>query len=508
MDKIVVVDFGSQYTKLIARRIREFNVYSEVVSFDSALSYIKKTTPKAIILSGGPASVYDKNAPSLDKKILDLGIPILGICYGLQLIAKLYGGRINKTKKREYGPAKIIIKKKTKLLEGFENGSQVWMSHGDEVVELSSSFEITASTDNTKIAVAENSKKRIYGTQFHPEVVHTEFGKKLLENFILKISNVKQEWTMRSFIENSIESIRDRVKGEKVLLGLSGGVDSSVAALLIYKAIGGQLIPVFVDTGYMRKREGIELRTQFKKLGIKVYYVNAKRIFYSKLKGVKSPERKRKIIGRTFIRVFEKKAKEFGMIKFLAQGTTYPDVIESARASNVSSKIKSHHNLALPERLKMEIIEPLRELFKDEVREVGRILGLDKEFIIRHPFPGPGLAVRILGEPTPYKVKILQNADFILNDEVKRFGYYEKLWQSFAVLLPVKTVGVMGDKRTYEYVCAIRFILSTDGMTADCFFPSPEFLKAVSSRIVNEVKGINRVVFDITSKPPATIEWE
>ncbi len=503
----MILDFGSQYTKLIARRIREFNVYSEVFPYYTKFKKIKKFSPKAIILSGGPASVYDKDSPKIDKKIFSLGVPILGICYGLQLIAYLMGGKIQETEKREYGPAKIRINKKTKLLEGVKEGSQVWMSHGDEVVELPEGFYISASTDNTKIAVAENDKLKIYAVQFHPEVVHTEYGKNLLSNFILKIAKVKQEWTMESFIQSSIKKIRETVKNSNVILGLSGGVDSTVAGVLIHNAIGEQLIPVFVDTGFMRKNEANELREQLKKLGIKVYFLDAKKIFYKKLKGISSPEEKRRIIGETFIEVFQEKAKEFNNIKFLAQGTTYPDVIESAKASKVSAKIKSHHNLIV-DNLKLKLLEPLRELFKDEVREVGKLLGLDREFIIRHPFPGPGLAVRIIGKTSALKVKILQEADYILNEEVKNFGYYEKLWQSFAVLLPIKSVGVMGDKRTYEYVCAIRLVTSTDGMTADCFFPSERFLKKVSSRIVNEVKGINRVVFDITSKPPATIEWE
>ncbi len=506
---VLILDFGSQYTKLIARRVRELKIYSEILPFNTSIKKIKELSPSAIILSGGPSSVYDKEAPSASKKIFELNIPILGICYGLQLIAYILGGKIESTKKREFGFAKIKKVKETEFLKGVRNESQVWMSHGDEVVKLPEGFERTAYTDNTPNTVIENNKRKIYGVQFHPEVVHTEEGKKIFENFLYRIANIKPEWTMESFVDTSIKKLKKIIGDEKVLLGLSGGVDSSVTAVLLYKAIGENLIPVFVNTGLLRKDEEKVLSKEFKKLGIRVRKVNVSSLFFRKLKGVKEPERKRKIIGKTFIDVFYKEAKKLGKIKFLAQGTTYPDVIESTSVKGPSAIIKSHHNVGgLPAKLKMELIEPLRELFKDEVREVGKILGLDDWFIKRHPFPGPGLAVRILGEITRSRVKKLQEADLIIREEVKKSGVYDELWQAFGVLLPVKSVGVMGDKRTYENVCAVRMVVSLDGMTASWYPANYEILNNISTRIVNEVRGINRVVYDITSKPPGTIEWE
>ncbi len=508
-ESVIILDFGSQYTKLIARRVRELKVYSEILPFNTPIEKIRGFSPSALIFSGGPSSVYDRDAPSVSKEIFNLGIPILGICYGLQLIAHMLGGRIESTKKREFGFAKIKKVKETDFLKGVKDGSQVWMSHGDEVVKLPEGFERTAYTDNTPNTVIENSKKRIYGVQFHPEVVHTEEGIKIFKNFLYRIAGIKPIWTMESFVDTSIKKIRERVGNEKVLLGLSGGVDSSVTAVLLYKAIGKRLVPVFVNTGLLRKDEEKILSGEFKKLGIKVKKVNASNLFFEKLRGITNPERKRKIIGKTFIDVFYKEAKKLGKIKYLAQGTTYPDVIESTSVKGPSAVIKSHHNVGgLPSKLKMELIEPLRELFKDEVREVGKILGLDEWFIKRHPFPGPGLAVRILGEITRSRVKKLQEADFIIREEVKKAGVYDELWQAFGVLLPVKSVGVMGDKRTYENVCAVRMVVSLDGMTANWYKAKPELLNRISTRIVNEVRGINRVVYDITSKPPGTIEWE
>ena len=506
---VLILDFGSQYTKLIARRVRELNIYSEIHPYNTPEEKILELKPSAIILSGGPSSVYENNAPIISKKILNSGIPILGICYGLQLIAHLLGGKIASTKKREFGFAKLKILKKSPIFNGLKDGEQVWMSHGDEVIELPKGFDRIGSTDNTPNTVIENKKRRIYGVQFHPEVVHTKNGKQFLKNFLIKIAGIKPTWTMESFIEKSVNTIKEKVKDEKVLLGLSGGVDSSVAAVLLYKAIGKKLIPVFVDTGLLRKFEGRELIKEFKKLKIKIHTVKAPEIFFKRLKGITSPEKKRKIIGKTFIDIFYRESKKLGKIRFLAQGTTYPDVIESTSVKGPSAVIKSHHNVGgLPAKLKMDLIEPLRELFKDEVREVGKLLGLDEWFIKRHPFPGPGLAVRIIGEVNKRRVKILQDADYIVNEEVKKAGVYDNLWQSFAVLLPIKSVGVMGDKRTYENVCGVRMVISSDGMTASWYHASPELLNKIATRIVNEVKGINRVVYDITSKPPGTIEWE
>ncbi len=506
---VLILDFGSQYTKLIARRVRELNIYSEIHSYSTPEKKILELKPSAIILSGGPSSVYEKDAPRISKKILNSGIPILGICYGMQLIAYLLGGKIESTKKREFGFAKLKILKKSPVFEGLKDGEQVWMSHGDEVTELPEGFERIGSTDNTPNTVIENKKSKIYGVQFHPEVVHTKNGKQFLKNFLINIAGIKPTWTMESFIEKSVNTIKENVKDEKVLLGLSGGVDSSVAAVLLYKAIGKNLVPVFVDTGLLRKFEGKELIKEFKKLKIQIHTVKASEIFFKRLKGITSPEKKRKIIGKTFIDIFYREAKKTGKIRFLAQGTTYPDVIESTSVKGPSAVIKSHHNVGgLPAKLKMDLIEPLRELFKDEVREVGKLLGLDEWFIRRHPFPGPGLAVRIIGEVNKRRVKILQDADHIVNEEVQKAGVYDNLWQSFAVLLPIKSVGVMGDKRTYENVCGVRMVISSDGMTANWYHASPELLNNIATRIVNEVKGINRVVYDITSKPPGTIEWE
>lgn len=509
-NKVLILDFGSQYTQLIARRVRELGVYSEIVPFNHEIDKIRDFNAGAIILSGGPSSVYEKDAPQIDKKILKSGIPVLGICYGLQLLAVHSGMKVEGAKEREYGHAKLNILKKTLLLEGLKDNTSVWMSHGDKISEYPDDFLITGSTKNTEIAVIESDKRKIYGVQFHPEVVHTKDGKSLISNFLFKISNLKANWTMKSFIKTSVKTIRTKVGEKKVILGLSGGVDSTVLALLLKKAIGDQLIPVFVDNGVLRKNEFTSLMKKFKDdLGLKVIGVDASKDFLDKLKNVKDPEKKRKIIGRTFIEIFAREAKQFGEIKYFSQGTLYPDVIESVSIKGPAATIKSHHNVGgLPEKMDWELIEPFRELFKDEVRAIGRELELDDKFVNRHPFPGPGLAIRILGAVSRKKVKILQEADAILKEELDNFNLYNDIWQSFVVLLPVKTVGVMGDVRTYEYVATIRLVTSVDGMTADWYYPPENFLKSVSTRIVNEVKGINRITYDLTSKPPGTIEWE
>ena len=508
-EKVLILDFGSQYTQLIARRVREAKVYCEILPFHTPWETLRDYHPSALILSGGPNSVYAEGAPRPDPRWTELKVPVLGICYGLQLMGFQLGGKIGPSRRREFGFAKLEIVGKSPLLEGIEESSQVWMSHGDELLQLPPGFERIASTENAVNTVVEDRKRRFYGVQFHPEVVHTPCGKTLLSNFLFRAAGLKPSWNMSSFVESSTAALKERLGKEKVLLGLSGGVDSSVAALLLHRAIGDRLVPVFVDTGLLRKNEGSQLQEAFHKLGIRVYSVKAGKLFLERLKGVSSPERKRKIIGKAFIDVFTREAKAHGKIRFLAQGTLYPDVIESVSVRGPSAVIKSHHNVGgLPKTLNMELVEPLRELFKDEVREMGRILGLDPLFLSRHPFPGPGLAVRIPGTVTPSRVKLLQEADAILTDALREEGLYNQVWQAFAFLLPVKTVGVMGDCRTYENVCALRMVTSQDGMTA-AWFPAPyDFLQRVATRIVNEVRGINRIVYDITSKPPGTIEWE
>jgi len=511
-DKILVLDFGSQTTQLIARRIREFEVYSEIKSCFTSLEEVKAFNPKGIILSGGPASVYDKIAPTIDFKIFELGIPILGICYGIQLIVHLFGGKIEKSSKREFGLAYMEIIKNDILFKDLSHDKKhkVWMSHSDRIEKLPEDFYTLASTENTPYAVIVHKQKPIYGVQFHPEVIHTEIGIQILKNFVFEICKCKPSWSMPSFIENTIKKIKDLVKSdEKVICALSGGVDSTVTAFLVHKAIKDRLIPIFVNNGLLRKNEPEEVLNLMKKLGLKVHYVDAESLFLERLKGVTDPEKKRKIIGETFIEVFEKSAKGFKNVKYLAQGTLYPDVIESVSFRGPSVTIKTHHNVGgLPERMNLKLIEPLRELFKDEVRKIAELLGLPKHIIWRHPFPGPGLAIRIIGEVTPEKLEILRNADAIVMEEMLNSGWYYKVWQSFAVLLPIKTVGVMGDYRTYEYVIAIRCVESQDAMTADWVKLPYELLERISGRIINEVKGVNRVVYDISSKPPATIEWE
>ncbi len=510
MKKVLVLDFGSQYTQLIARKVRELGVYSEIFPFKASLSMLKAEAPCALILSGGPQSVYEQGAPVLSKAIFDLGIPVLGICYGLQLMAHLLGGKVVPSKKREYGFASLSILDRGGLLSGMRSKSQVWMSHGDRVERVPPGFIISGMTADCDAAVVEERERKLFGVQFHPEVVHTRQGKKVLSNFLFFISGLKPEWKMKSFIEQKVDEIRNRLGGEKVVCGLSGGVDSLVTSLLVHKAVGKNLFCIFVDNGLLRKGQYEELMKKFRtELALHVIGVDASAVFLEKLKGVISPERKRRVIGETFIRIFEEEAKKIGGIKFLAQGTIYPDVIESRPVRGPSSSIKSHHNVGgLPSRLRFKLIEPLKELFKDEVRIIAGKLGVGKEFILQHPFPGPGLAVRVVGEVSRERIELLREADEILLEEIRRAGLYHKLWQAFGVLLPVKSVGVMGDKRTYESVVVLRLVQSKDGMTADWYPAQPGLLSRISNRIVNEVKGVNRVVYDVTSKPPGTIEWE
>jgi GMP synthase (glutamine-hydrolysing) len=511
---IVILDFGSQYTQLIARRIREHNVFSVVLPCTAPLSQIEALNPLGIILSGGPSSVYDADAPPADAKVLELGLPVLGICYGLHYIVHHLGGKIVSAPKREYGHAEVTVEDgTTALFAGLPPTLQVWMSHGDEALELPAGFHRTAVTSNALAGIA-NENRRIWAVQFHPEVHHTPLGSQLLKNFVFNICGASGDWTPAHFIESTVAAIRAKVGKGQVICGLSGGVDSSVAAVLVHKAIGNQLTCIFVNNGVLRKNEFASVQKNLRdKLGLKIVAVDASDRFLKQLAGVTDPETKRKRIGAEFIAVFDDEAhriaNEAGGVDWLVQGTLYPDVIESSSVKGPSQTIKSHHNVGgLPEHMKLKLIEPLRDLFKDEVRRIGRDLGMPEDVLGRQPFPGPGLAVRILGEVTPDRVALLQEADEIVVAEIKAAGLYSTIWQSFAVLLPVMSVGVMGDQRTYAYTCAVRAVHSEDGMTAD-WTPLPyEVLKRISSRIVNEVRGINRVVYDITSKPPGTIEWE
>ncbi|MBT9169559.1 MAG: GMP synthase (glutamine-hydrolyzing) [Syntrophomonadaceae bacterium] len=515
---ILILDFGSQYTHLIARRIREMNVFSEVLPFNAKIKEILKRSPSGIILSGGPASVFSKGAPFCDSRVFTLNIPILGICYGMQLLAKIFGGEVIKDERAEYGKSMISTHgAKNPLFKNLPGSFNVWMSHSDRINKLPHDFCESASTENVKYAAFANTQKKLYGVQFHPEVTHTQFGKEILKNFIFQIANSKKDWNLDSFVTEQISEIRKKVKDSKVICGISGGIDSSTAAMLLKKAIGKKLICIFVDNGLLRKKEAERVKEIFqRKLKFNMRFVHSRDVFLNALKGVEDPEKKRKIIGKVFIDVFEREAKKIknatsdgGQVKFLAQGTLYPDVIESLSVKGPSATIKSHHNVGgLPEKMGLKLIEPLRYLFKDEVRMIARTLKLPDEIVNRQPFPGPGLAVRIIGEVTPDRLKILQDADWLMIDEMKKSGYYYKVWQSFAVLLPIKTVGVMGDRRTYENVVAIRVVESFDGMTADFSKIPYAVLEKISTRIVNEVRGVNRVVYDITSKPPATIEWE
>jgi GMP synthase (glutamine-hydrolysing) len=510
MTKVVILDFGSQYTQLIARKIRELGVFSEIYPFNTPPSQIKEEAPGAVILSGGPQSVYEKDAPLPSQEIFKMGIPVLGICYGLQLMAHLLEGKVVPSKKREYGFAALKILDRKGLLSGVKDQEQVWMSHGDRVEKAPPGFIVSGRTADCAAAVIEERSRKFFGVQFHPEVIHTKQGKKILRNFLFAISGLEADWKVGSFISRKVKEIREQVKEERVICGLSGGVDSLVTSLILQKAVKRNLFCIFVDNGLLRKGQYEELAKEFrKKLALKVIGVDASHLFLERLKGVSFPERKRKIIGETFIRIFEKEARKIGKVKFLAQGTIYPDVIESRPVRGPSSTIKSHHNVGgLPGRLRFRLIEPLQELFKDEVRALAEELGVDREFISQHPFPGPGLAVRIVGEVREERIRILRDADEILLQEVRRAGLYHKLWQAFAVLLPVKSVGVMGDQRTYQSVVVIRLVQSVDGMTADWVPVDPALLSRISNRIVNEVEGVNRVVYDVTSKPPGTIEWE
>ena len=511
-EQIVILDFGSQYTQVIARRIRECKVYSTIVHYNTPAAVISEMNASGIILSGGPSSVYAKDAPLPDKAIFKMGIPVLGICFGLQVMARFLKGKVERGQKREYGKGTLRVKRaQCRLFDALPRELQVWNSHGDKLTKLPDGFKSVATTDNSPFAAIENAKARFYGLQFHPEVVHTPRGKKIISNFVRKICDCGRKWTMRSYVEQAVEEIRVQVGKEKVILGLSGGVDSSVAAALIHKAIGKQLTCIFVNNGVLRANEaGVVKKVFGRNFKVKLHYEDSTNLFIRKLRGVTDPETKRKIIGNTFIDVFQKATRKVGKAKFLAQGTLYPDVIESVPiGGNPAALIKSHHNVGgLPEKMKFELIEPLRCLFKDEVRELGAELGLPKEIVMRQPFPGPGLAVRILGEVTPERCEILRNADTIVVEEMKSNNLYYKIWQSFAVLLPVRSVGVMGDERTYDYTIAVRAVESKDGMTADWVKLPYKVLETLSSRIINEVSGVNRVCLDISSKPPATIEWE
>jgi len=513
-DEVLIVDFGSQVTQLIARRVREAGVYSEIVPFDKAEAAIKAVKPKAIILSGGPASVHETGTPRVNQAILDANVPVLGICYGEQALVAALGGVVEGGHDREFGRAELEVVDETPLFDGVwakGHRPQVWMSHGDRVTSLPKGFRAVAISNGAPFAAIADDKRKIYGVQFHPEVVHTPDGAKLLSNFVHRIAGCAGDWTMAQFRETEVKRIRDQVKEARVVCGLSGGVDSAVAALLIHEAIGDQLTCIFVDHGLLRQNEAREVVELFRgHYNIPLIAVDAAARFLSELKGVADPEAKRKTIGRLFVDVFDEEAQKLGQVDFLAQGTLYPDVIESVSfTGGPSVTIKSHHNVGgLPERMRFKLIEPLRELFKDEVRALGRELGLPPAFVNRHPFPGPGLAIRIPGDVTEEKLAILRKADAIYIEEIRKAGLYDVIWQAFAVLLPVRTVGVMGDARTYDFVCALRAVTSTDGMTADYYDFSHEFLGHAARRIINEVRGINRVVYDITSKPPGTIEWE
>jgi GMP synthase (glutamine-hydrolysing) len=505
-ETILILDFGGQYTQLIGRRIREANVYTEIVPFNTPLDKLKAQKPKGIVLSGGPASVYETDAPISDPGIFKLGVPVLGICYGMQLIGKELGGRVEPSSQREYGSRELDSIKPSCLLNGMR---RVWMSHGDRILEPPPGFEVTART-HTTIAAMENLERKVFGVQFHPEVTHTENGSALLRRFVFDVCRCSGDWTIGSFIENSIERIRKQIGDGRALCAISGGVDSTVAATLVSRAVGDRLVGVFVNTGLLRKNEFEKVLSMLRdNLHLNVRGIDASERFLNMLSGVTDPEKKRKLIGNEFIRVFEEEARSIGSVDYLVQGTLYPDVIESVSVKGPSQTIKSHHNVGgLPERMQLKLIEPLRELFKDEVRRVGLQLGLPEDMVWRQPFPGPGLAVRIMGEITREGVRMLQEADDILVSEIKNAGLYREIWQSFCVLLPVKSVGVMGDIRTYEHTLAIRAVHSSDGMTADWVRLPYDLMGVISNRIVNEVKGINRVVYDITSKPPATIEWE
>jgi len=520
--RVLILDFGSQYTQVIARRVRECQVYSEIVRHDISAAEIEQLAPKGIILSGGPASVYEKSAPQIDLQIFSLGMPVLGICYGMQLMARHLGGEVEFSARREYGAGLLQIDERTPLFDGLGEQMDIWNSHGDKLTALPEGFHAVAHTENSAFAAIEDSERRLFALQFHPEVSHTPRGKEIIENFLFRVCHCSMDWTMGSFIDEACARVRQQVGDEKVVLGLSGGVDSSVAAALLHKAIGDQLTCIFVNNGLLRENEAEIVQRVFgENFQIKLKYVDASESFLHLLEGVTDPEQKRKVIGGEFVRVFEQATEDLlaqdradkrphAGYRFLAQGTLYPDVIESvAIGGNPASLIKSHHNVGgLPEKMNFELVEPLRQLFKDEVRQAGLQLGLPNEIVHRQPFPGPGLAVRILGEVTPERLRILRDADTIVVSEMKSSAWYYRVWQSFAVLLPVRSVGVMGDQRTYDNTIALRIVESQDGMTADWVRLPYEILARISSRIVNEVKGVNRVCYDISTKPPSTIEWE
>jgi GMP synthase (glutamine-hydrolysing) len=508
---ILIIDFGSQFNQLIARRVRECHVYCQIESPRISINDIREMKPDGIILSGGPSSIYEKNSPRIDPLIFDLKVPVLGICYGLQFMVDALGGVVKSARKREYGFAELLIKKKTGLFKKIGSKTQTWMSHGDSIQKLPQGFVTTATTSNTPIAAAQNYRRRLYGFQFHPEVEHTPKGKLMLQSFLFDVCKCRRSWTMKSFAKSSIAEIKKQIGNQKVILGLSGGVDSSVTALLIHKAVGKKLTCIFVDNGLLRKNEAAQLKQRLKQhLNINIKFVSAKSKFLNALARVSDPEKKRKIIGKVFMEVFEAQAKKLKGAEFLAQGTLYPDVIESVSAfGGPTSVIKSHHNVGgLPKKMKLKLVEPLRFLFKDEVRALGKAIGLPHDLTWRQPFPGPGLAIRIIGEITRQRLSILREVDAVLLEEIRAGGYYKKLWQSFAVLLPLKSVGIMGDSRTYEHIVAIRAVTSKDAMTADWAKLPHAFLGKISNRIINEVRGVNRVVYDISSKPPSTIEWE
>jgi GMP synthase (glutamine-hydrolysing) len=511
-EEIVILDFGSQYTQVIARRVRECQVYSTILRYDTPAATLAARHPKGLILSGGPSSVYAPDAPLPDRAIFDLGIPVLGICFGIQLLAQFLGGKVEPGQKREYGKGTLTITDAgCPLFTGLDRTLQVWNSHGDKLTAIPNGFRSVAVSENSDFAAIEDRSRHYYGLQFHPEVVHTPRGREVVSNFVHGICGCHKDWTMHNYVDQAVDEIRKQAGSERVILGLSGGVDSSVAAALLHKAIGDQLTCIFVNNGLLRAREAEAVQEVFgRHFQIKLQYEDASALFLSRLKGILDPERKRKIIGRTFIEVFQAATKRAGAAKFLAQGTLYPDVIESVPiAGNPAALIKSHHNVGgLPKKMKFQLIEPLKCLFKDEVRQLGLELQVPKEIVFRQPFPGPGLAVRILGEVTPSRLRILRNADAIVVEEMKASDWYYKVWQSFAVLLPVRSVGVMGDERTYAYTIALRVVESQDGMTADWVKLPHALLEKISNRIINEVKGVNRVCLDISSKPPATIEWE